>query len=289
MPPQSPNQVSDYSVCRSPDSIVERRDQRSASVVGRHARLELAFAYRNGRTVLADAYAEPPFRVGRCFPEGDGLRMILALSAPGVFGRDCLHQIIRVERGARVRLTSQSALQVHPTADETIAQLLSAYHIEDEAQLHCQWDPLIPFAGARIDQQINIRIANAGYLYWSDALMSGRQARGEQWMFASLAHELTVSRAGSLEYLERYHIEPNEGDVCRSWVAGDASYLGTTLVTGREMERAAAERLHAELGAIAGVRAAVDMLDRRLLLVRLMGLSGPPFHEARVRVSRALA
>ena len=50
------------------------RDERSLSVVGRHARLELAFGYRNGRTVLAEAYAEPPFRVGRCFAEGEGVQ-----------------------------------------------------------------------------------------------------------------------------------------------------------------------------------------------------------------------
>ena len=271
------------------DCAVDRRDERSASVVGRHARLELAFAYRRGRTILAEAYAEPPFRVGRCFPEGEGLHMILASSAPGVFGRDCLQQIIRVERGARVRLTSQSALQVHPAPDETSAQLLSAYQIDDEARLHCQWDPLIPFAGARIDQQIDIRIAGSGYLYWSDALMGGRQARNERWKFASLAHELAVSRGGSLEYLERYRIEPDERDVCRSWLAGDAAYLGTTLATGRELEPGAAERLHAELGAIAGVRAAADLIDRRLLLVRLMGMSGPRFHEARVLVMASLA
>ena len=44
------------------DPAVDRRD---AGEVGRHARLELVFAVRGGRTVLAHAYAEPPFRVGR--------------------------------------------------------------------------------------------------------------------------------------------------------------------------------------------------------------------------------
>jgi urease accessory protein len=215
--------------------------------------------------------------------------MILASSAPGVFGGDCLQQIIRVERHACVRLTSQSALQVHPTADQSVAQLLSTYYVGDEAQLHCQWDPLIPFAEARIDQQIAIHLSENGYLYWSDALMSGRQARAEQWMFASLAHELGVSRAGSLEYLERYQIEPHNEDVSRPWIAGHASYLGTALVTGQRIDAEAADRLHAELVALDGVYAAVDTLDQELLLVRLMGLSGPRFHEARVRVGRALA
>jgi len=48
---------------------------------------------------------EPPFRVGRCFPDGGALHMIMAASSPGIFGGDWLQQIIHVGPGARVRLT----------------------------------------------------------------------------------------------------------------------------------------------------------------------------------------
>ena len=257
------------------------RDKRPLSVVGRHARLDLSFLYRNGRTVLAAAYAEPPFRVGRWFPEGEGLSMILASSAPGAFGHDRLQQNVRIGRGARVRLTSQSAMQVHPSPDGATALLESSYHVEDGAHLHCEWHPLIPFAEAQIDQRIGLNLEGGGSLYWSDALMSGRQARGERWRFASLAHELSVSRDGSLEFLERYRIQPSELALSRPWAASDASYLGTTLITGRPIEPDVAEQLHVELGRIAGVRAAADRLDDRALLVRLMSKFGPAFHEAR--------
>jgi len=67
----------------------------------------------------------------------------------------------------------------------------------------------------------------------------------------------------------------------RTWAAGDASYLGTTLMTGRRIEPSVAERLHVELGRFAGVRAAADRLDDRVLLVRLLSMSGPAFHAAR--------
>src|SRR5262245_3197386 len=211
---------------------LRRHDERSPAVVGRHARLDLAFLYRNGRTVLAQGYAEPPFRVARSFAEGDGLHVILTSSAPGMFGQDHLRQIVRVGRGARVRLTSQSAMQVHPSRDGATAYLRSSYDVEDGAHLECDWHPLIPFADARLDQRIDIKIAGGGYLSWSDALMAGRDARGERWKFASLAHELAVSRDGSLEYVERYCLEPKGGDVSRRGAAAGASYLGTALMTG---------------------------------------------------------
>jgi len=268
----------------APPVPARHRDERASSVIGRHARLDLAFLYRNGRTVLAHAYAEPPFRVGRWFAEGDDLHMILTSSAPGAFGHDHLQQTVRVGCGARVRLTSQSALQVHPSPDGATAHLRSSYHLDDGAHLHCHWHPLIPFAGARIDQRIDVAIAGTGYLYWSDALMSGRHARGERWRFASLAHELAVSRDGSLEYLERCRIEPCDLAVSGPWVAGDASYFGTTLMTGRPIEPRVAERFQIELGRLGGVRAAADRLDDRVLLVRLLGESGAAFHEARHRI-----
>jgi len=100
-------------------------------------------------------------------------------------------------------------------------------------------------------------------------------------VFLRVAHEISVHRNGSLEYLERYRIQPNELTVSRPWAAGEASYLGTTLITGRPIESGVAERLHIELGRLAGVRAAADRLDDRVLLVRLLGVSGAGFHEAR--------
>jgi urease accessory protein len=143
---------------------------------------------------------------------------------------------------------------------------------------------VIRFEEARIDQYIDVNTASGGCLYWSDALMSGRHARGERWKFASLAHEIVVCRDGTREYLERYRIQPNELAVSRPWAAGDAAYLGTTLMSGRPIEPGVAERLHIELGRRAGVRAAVDRLDERVLLVRLHSAHGPPFHEARPRI-----
>jgi urease accessory protein UreH len=253
------------------DRFVEPCDRRAPSAVGRQARLELTFARRRGRTVLAEAYAEPPFHVGRTFPEGDGLHLILASSAPGVFGGDCFRQTIRVERGACVRLTSQSAQQVHPVPGAVPTRLVTTCLVEDEAALWCEWHPLIPFAGAELDQRIDVHIGGSGCLYWSDALMAGRLAGGERWRFSSLAHELSVTREDCLEYLERYRIDPRERDVTRRWMAGDATYFGTVLLSGWPLDPELAHRLQGELASVDGLQAAVDQLDQRLLLVRYKG------------------
>ena len=280
------------------------RDRRAAANVGRHARLDLVFARRAGRTVLAHAYAEPPFRIGRAFPDGQGVRMILAWCAPGIFGGDVLEQHVRVERGARVRLTSQSAMQAHPSADGAVARTTSVYRVEDEGELVCHWDPLIPFADAQLEQQIDIGLGERASLVWSDAFMAGRVGSrpasagshpagfgvaGERWAFADLSHELRIARGESLEYLERYRIAPRDRRVDAAWIAGASSHIGTIVASGRPVDARSVTALHEELAKVDGVHAAADRLDGGLAVVRLMADSGVPFREARNLALQALA
>jgi urease accessory protein len=261
-------------------------DDRAAASVGRQARLELTFGRRGSRTVLTHSYAEPPFRVGRVLPDGDGVHLILASSAPGIFGGDCLSQSINVEPGARVRLTSQSAIQIHPNDTGTLATLRAAYRVEAGGHLACEWDPLIPFADARFEQRIQIDLAPSATLVWSDALMAGREARGERWCFAHLSHELRLVRAQTLAYMERYTIAGDRIPDQR-WTGDTACYFGTVLVVGEQVDEGLAGRVHQSLAASEQLRGSADALKEGLLLARLAGRAGVSFHAARAAVVKA--
>lgn len=256
-------------------------DRRPPESIGRSARLELVFGVRRGHTVLVRGYAEPPLRVGRPFPDGDGLHVILTSSAPGIFGLDTFVQHVVVECGARVRLTSQSAVQVHAAVDGGSARLHSRYDVADDAELRCEWDPVIPFAASRFEQHTEIVLAPTARLSWSEALMAGREGHGERWQFASLSQELRVTRGETLEYLERYRIQPDDQRVRTSWVAGDCCYFGTTLASGWPVSAVRMEQLHHALAGLPGVEAGVDRLAAGLTVTRLASPAGPPFHAAR--------
>src|SRR4029079_18182967 len=101
---------------------------------------------------------------------------ILACSGPGVFPGDSLRQRVRVGAGARVVLASQSALQVHPGSDGRNrreapdvrrAVTCHEYVVGADAELHCHWDPVIPFADAALAQHFTIDIGSTSRLYWS--------------------------------------------------------------------------------------------------------------------------
>ena len=261
-------------------------DHRAVAAVGRTARQELVFSRRRGRTILSHAYAEPPFRTGQPFASNNtGVEMILAWSAPGVFGGDCLEQRIHIERGSSVRLASQSALQAHPDPAGGCATLHTAIDVEEGAELRCEWDPLIPFPAARFSQKIAINLAAGAALYWSDAFMAGREGRGERWAFGTLGHEFAVWRGDSLVYLERFCLEPAVQMPESRWVASDCCYFGTVLAVGPSP---GADNLQNDLSSFKGVRGAVDALDADMTLVRLMAQRGPAFHDARTLVRRGL-
>jgi urease accessory protein len=281
---QSPNhqiQLPDYPSTQSHGYPIARshRDVRSPSAIGRHARLELVFEERRGRTILAHAYAEPPFRVGRALQLGDAAYLILGCTGPGIFAGDSFRQSVRVAAGAHVVLVSQSALQVHPSAAGAAAAIAHDYHVEGDGELCCQWDPVIPFAGARLEQRFDIDVAGAGRLLWGDAIMAGRVRRGEAWRFDSLAHELRVTIDGVLTYLERYALVPAERRALQPWAAGHARYFATAVVHGGRATTEAAEALQGALGD--GVRAGVDLVAPGTIAGRIMASEGAPFARAR--------
>jgi urease accessory protein len=268
-------------------------DARLAGAVGRTARLQLRFERRGTATVLAEAYAEPPFIVRRTFTLDDAAYVIVVCSGPGAFGGDVLRQSIHVGPSARVVLTSQAALQARPPSPlhgyaETrpSAILQQDYTVDDDGELHCDWDPIIPFAGSRVEQRCRVRLARSARLWWSDAVMSGRAGHGERWRFDTLAHELRVERGGALQYLERYRLEPAARDVRGAWIAGDADYFGTALVCHPRADGVTAEALHGVVAAMAGVRAAADAVDRELIAARCASACGVAFAAARAALRR---
>jgi urease accessory protein UreH len=260
-----------------------RPDTRAPAAIGRSARLELAFERRGGRTVLTHQYAEPPFRVARTFDLHGAAYAILVCAGPGVFSGDALAQSIHVGRGACVVLASQAALQVHPSAHQADAAaiLRHTYVVESEGELHCHWDPVIPFAGARVDQRFDLQIGGDSRLYWSDAVMAGRVSRGERWQFAAFSHELALHVDARTAYLERYAVTPADRHLQRTWMAGPATHFATALVRHPAATRETVEDGYHCIARMTEMAVGVDLVEPSLAVARMMTASGASFGRAR--------
>ena len=158
------------------------------------------------------------------------------------------------------------------------------YRVDDDGELHCHWDPVIPFADAALVQQFALALDPTARLYWSDALMSGRASRGEAWRFRTLTHRLQLRIGGALKYLERYRLSPADDSMSRRWIAGTCHYFATTLVHHPRATSDEVEALHRRVERIAGARAAVDLLEPRLMIARVTAPHGPAFAAARAAI-----
>lgn len=242
--------------------------------VGRRGRLDLVFAQREGRTVLLDSYCEVPFKITRPLSTSDEGRVHLMLMhcTAGLFGGDGIEMTVRVERGAKVRLTQQSATRVHPSDGRQAVQR-TRIHVEREAELEMLLEPVIPFAASRLSQQTLLELApGARLLYW-EGLMAGRVGRGELWAFDELSSETKLVSEGRLLFLDRFRLQP-AGPTAR-WGMGTATYSGTGLYAGEHAARFADALRESMPGA------GVDLLADTLAATRVVTSSGPEFHHYR--------
>jgi urease accessory protein len=236
--------------------------------------MDLAFAAQNGRTVLREAYCEVPFKITRVLnPEASPAHLILMQCSAGLFGGDDWQSSIRIGRGARIRVTQQSATRIHPSQDRVAVQRHSIF-VEAGAQLQLYLEPVIPFAESRLRQSTELHVEPGGRFCFWEGFMTGRVGRGESWRFRELASETRLCADGRLAYLDRFHLRPGNTAPSR-WAMDHHTYLGTGLYVG-EHARDFAATLHRELP-----EAGVAALSDHVAAARVVSPAGPAFHAAR--------
>ena len=247
--------------------------------VGRRGRLDLCFALQNGQTILRDSYCEVPFKITRILnAEAPVAHLILMQCTAGLFGGDDVECSIRVERGARVRITQQSATKIHPSQDRLAIQRNHVV-VEDGADLQLCLEPLIPFAGSHLKQSTLLEVHADGRLSFWEGFMTGRVGSGESWQFKGLDSETRLRVNGRLAYLDRFRLRPHEGPQSR-WTMHTGTHLGTGLYVGNEAADVASG-LHRVLPG-----AGVDTLAENVAIARVVSNSGPEFQRAREHFCR---
>lgn len=241
--------------------------------VGRRGRLDLAFSLQNGRTVLQHSYCEVPFKITRLLSaKAPPAHLMLMHCTAGIFGGDDLECSIRVERGASVRITQQSATKIHPSEGRTARQN-NHIIVESGAQLEFYLEPAIPFAQSALRQTTRIDVQPGGCLMFWEAFMAGRVGRGERWKFNEYASETCLYSDSTLLYLERFRL-PDRFETSR-WAMNDCDYLGTGLYFGPRAKDFASA-LHEKMP-----ETGIDNPSADIVVVRVTCISGPDFHRRR--------
>jgi urease accessory protein UreH len=246
----------------------------SLAEIGRRGRLDLTFGLQNGETILRHAYCEVPFKITRVMNRRRPVvHLILMQCTAGLFGGDHVECSIRVERGARVLITQQSATKIHPSEDRPAIQKNQVF-VEAGGELQLYLEPVIPFADSSLRQTTKIDVEPGGRMAFWEGFMAGRVGRNECWRFRELTSETQLRSNNRLIYLDRFRVLP-DGYECSPWAMGDCTYLGTGAYVG-ELTRSFATGLHQAMP-----DAGIDTINDDIAVARVASATGLDFHRCR--------
>jgi urease accessory protein len=206
---------------------------------GWQASLELAFQYRDPRTVLIRNQHQGPLQVQKAlYPEGPGTCHVAVLHPPGgIAAGDNLRVWAALEGRSRALLTTPGATKWYRCDADRARQQLH-FSLAGEAVL--EWLPRenILFDGSNISMTLDVALAaNSKYFGW-EILGFGRRASGECWRVGSLEMHTSIRRAGRLLWSERACIDAGSGFAQSSVGLSGFTVCGTFVIAGYDVESA---------------------------------------------------
>jgi urease accessory protein len=129
----------------------------------------------------------------------------------GLVDGDDLHLQVRVGEGARALVATQASTKAY-AAQRGVQQTLAAT-VGARAALVVLSDPLVLFAGARIETLLDLELAGDATVVAVEALAAGRIATGERWAAARCQTRMHLRRDGVTLLDDALLLDPAHGDV----------------------------------------------------------------------------
>jgi urease accessory protein len=190
----------------------------SKTLVPGHGALTIALV--SGRSAVVERRAASPLRLLCPKNAGSAAWTYTSTFGGGLVDGDDVYLRVAVERGASALLATQASTKAYPAsagARQTIEASVGA-----DADLVVLSDPLVPFAGARVESLLDVRLAEGATLVAVEALAAGRVASGERWAAARCQTRLRVRREGVLLLDDALLLEAAHGDVLARMTPFDA-------------------------------------------------------------------
>lgn len=238
-----------------------------------------------GKCALREHYNSQLHRVLHLVPGSapeEGVIYVLNPSG-GIAQGDALEADISVERGAHAIVTSPAATKVY-RSESAAARSRTRLKVDAGATLEYLPEPVIPHAGARFVEDLELDVAAEGKALAWEILAPGRAARGESLGYDRLDFRLRVREGGRTILLERGAIVPAEGVSGPAVFSRFAAY-GILLVIGCDPHAVEA----ALRGATEGATAGVTRLRGRGTMLKMLALETRHLQEAFGRAREVVA
>jgi urease accessory protein len=215
-------------------------EQMPSSAPGKRGVLDMSFARRGDRSVLAHLYREAPLLVQQALYWDEhlpGLPCVYIITTSGcVLQGDRFDVSIAVDAGAMAHVTTQSATKIHQM-DANFAAQSQRLELAENAYLELLPGPVIPHRHSRFITHTQATVAESATLLWAEVLQPGRKyhGAGELFEFDLYSSTLTASRPdGSPLFTEKLIAEPWQHPVRQAGVMGKFdAFANVTLITPR--------------------------------------------------------
>ena len=167
-----------------------------------------------GRSSLRHQAFRAPVHLSKPHEDAGALIVNVVNPTAGLLEGDRLRIDVRVERGARLLLTTPSATRVHSMQpDGGWAEVEQRFQIAAGGGLEYWPELLIVQRGARYRQQTQIEQEAGAELIFFETLAPGRVASGEVFAFDEIRWATDLRLAGRLSLRERYRLSPHNGSL----------------------------------------------------------------------------
>lgn len=192
------------------------------------ARLELEFAQRDARTILARRRHVGPLVVQRpFFPEPHACHVYIVHPPGGIVGGDDLHIAVQAHAGSHALITTPAATKFYRCVDR-IAQQAQRIDVRHAV---CEWLPQesIFYRGAKARSETLVELtADSRFIGWEIPCL-GLPARGEPFTMGEVGLGLQVWVDGRPRFIERLHVDGLSDARTAYWGLAGFESIGTLL------------------------------------------------------------
>lgn len=248
------------------------------------AQLDLAFARRAGRSVIARRRHFGPLTLQRPFyPEGDVCHAYVLHPPGGVVGGDRLRLEIDVEANAHALVTTPASAKFYRTQDN-VAQQLQAIRVASGGILEFLPQDSILFDACKVDMRTRVDLEDGAKFAGWEIICLGRPASGEDFERGSCRQAYEIYRAGKPLVLERTRLQGGAPLQRAAWGLARYPVSGTLLISDAD---AGMLKLARDAGVdVSGLFSASIM--QGVLICRLLGRQGLEVRDALAKVWNAL-
>lgn len=169
----------------------------------------LAVARGARGSVVTRAVARSPLQLLVPRNHGHAVWAFLSSHGGGLVDGDEVAFRVEVDAGAAAMLTTQASTKVY-RSPRGCRQSVTA-SVGDGGLLLVLPDPVVCFAGARLEQSIAIDLGEGASVVLVDATTAGRVAHGERWAFARYRSVLSVGRGERELVRDAIELDPRHG------------------------------------------------------------------------------